>query len=144
MLQGECSKKQSKLLPPFRQLNKFDTAKATWDTDFNCSSNFQLQLGLRPRTGKDEEGGGEKREEGREGVLLQVLVAFISKPQRFMNFPSRSRMGLHMQSAGQVRKRGMHSLSSRQSQMDMDVDMDMDMNVAKPCTAMRTAVCVHA
>lgn len=85
-----------------------------------------------------------------EGVLLQVLVAFISKPQRFLNFPSRSRMGLHMQSAGQVRKRGMHSPShSMQSQMDVDVnvdvDMDMDMNVAKPTqTAMRTAVCVHA
>lgn len=55
MVEGECSKKQSKLLPPFRQLNKFDTAKATWDTDFNCSSNFNFNS-------ECEEGGGAKRE----------------------------------------------------------------------------------
>lgn len=39
---ASSKQKQSKLPPPFRQLNKFDTAKATWDTDFNCSSNFNF------------------------------------------------------------------------------------------------------
>lgn len=58
MLQGECSKKQSKLLPPFRQLNKFDTAKATWDTDFNCSSNFNSDY--VPGQGKMKKGEGRR------------------------------------------------------------------------------------
>lgn len=65
VLAGECAasskQKQSKLPPPFRQLNKFDTAKATWDTDFNCSSNFNFdsdyvsaQEKVKKRVGKGE------------------------------------------------------------------------------------------
>lgn len=52
--------KQSKLPPPFRQLNKFDTAKATWHTDFNCSSNFNFNSDYISAQGEGAEGGVQK------------------------------------------------------------------------------------
>lgn len=81
---GGRRRRRSKLPPPFRQLNKFDTAKATRDTDYNYNS-YNCN-GKRGRCAR----GVQERRDGEE--LLQVLVAFISKTpalipfKRFLNF----------------------------------------------------------
>lgn len=128
--------------PPFRQLNKFDTAKATWHTDFNCSSNFNFNSDYISAQGEGEEGGVQK---GGGGSAASISCIYFEAPKVF-ELPESEPHGLaYAKCRPSEKERDALPLLSMQSQMDVDVDMDMDMNVAKPRqTAMRTAVCVHA
>lgn len=132
----ECKggRRRSKLPPPFRQLNKFDTAKATRDTDYNYNSyNCNGERGRCAR-------GVKGRRDGEE--LLQVLVAFISKTpalipfERFLNFTE-----LHGRAYAKCRPSERERARERGEYALPHIEMDSEMEMPK---AAQTAVCVHA